>query len=104
MMDEHTDWVNQLIYLPRCDALLSCSNDTSIKLWKLPQKQDELHLPSLTGEVRQEPVRPINSFYTIDQHQDYVRAMAYSQSKSRLFSISDDGQFLVNDLNEERIV
>ena len=35
-LDEHTDWVNQLIYLPTSEALLSCSNDTTIKLWMLP--------------------------------------------------------------------
>ena len=32
-MDEHTDWVNQLIYLENTEAVLSCSNDTTIKLW-----------------------------------------------------------------------
>ena len=40
----------------------------------------------------------LNSFYTIDCHQDYVRAMKYSKQKNRLFSISDDGKLLVNDL------
>ena len=35
-MDEHTDWVNQLVYLEDAEALLSCSNDTTIKLWKVP--------------------------------------------------------------------
>ena len=40
----------------------------------------------------------LNSFYTIDYHQDYVRAMKYSKQKNRLFSISDDGKLLVNDL------
>jgi hypothetical protein len=40
----------------------------------------------------------LNSFYTIDSHQDYVRAMKYSKQKNRLFSISDDGKLLVNDL------
>lgn len=41
----------------------------------------------------------LNSFYTIDCHLDYVRAMKYSKQKNRLFSISDDGKLIVNDLN-----
>lgn len=41
----------------------------------------------------------LSSFYTIDCHMDYVRAMRYSKQKNRLFSISDDGKLLVNDLN-----
>ena len=35
MMDEHTGWVNQLIYLQDSDSLISCSNDTTIKIWKV---------------------------------------------------------------------
>ena len=42
-MDEHTDWVNQLIYLRECNAVLSCSNDTSIKLWKIPDETNWLN-------------------------------------------------------------
>lgn len=38
-MDEHTDWVNQLIYLNQANCLLSCSNDTSIKVWKMQQEE-----------------------------------------------------------------
>ena len=37
-------------------------------------------------------------------HQDYVRTMAYSKKIGRLFSVSDDGQFIINDLNEQKIV
>ena len=30
--------------------------------------------------------------------------MAYSKKIGRLFSVSDDGQFIINDLNEQKIV
>ena len=40
-MDEHTDWVNKLIYMNGSNSLLSCSNDTTIKLWKLPDDPEE---------------------------------------------------------------
>ena len=64
-MDEHTDWVYQLIYLKEANSLLSCSNDTSIKVWKMKSEEPEefqIH----------------NSFYTMDFHHDYVRKMSYS--------------------------
>ena len=55
-MDEHTDWVNQLIYIQESDCLLeafdclvSCSNDTTIKLWMLPKSGQSL--PYIWGEV-----------------------------------------------------
>lgn len=66
--------------------VLSCSNDTTIKLWKVPD-------PNFTH---------VSSFYTINQHQDYVRSMIFC--KGRLFSISDDGHFAINDLDQMKIV
>lgn len=120
-MDEHTDWVNQLIYLENTEAVLSCSNDTTIKLWMLPFTGGAL--PELLPADRDSadigtagqgfaagaqgsglaPLR-VNSFYTIDNHSDYVRAMAYSQEAGRLFSIADDGQLMIHDLSEQGIV
>ena len=85
-MDEHTDWVNQLIYLNEPNTLLSCSNDTSIKVWKL-QPEESTEFVAL------------NSFYTMDFHNDYVRAMSYSAPSSKLFSVSDDGRLIISDLN-----
>jgi len=41
MMDEHTDWINKIIYLPESHSLLSCSNDTTIKLWKIPEDMSD---------------------------------------------------------------
>ena len=34
-LDGHTDWVNQIYWLSRADTLISCSNDTTIKIWKM---------------------------------------------------------------------
>ena len=34
-LDEHTDWVNKVIYIEPVNTLLSCSNDTSLRVWKL---------------------------------------------------------------------
>jgi WD40 repeat protein len=117
-MDEHTDWVNQLIYLENTEAVVSCSNDTTIKLWMLPFTGGNI-LPELPqSEISDaagaglsaggpaggaSPLR-VNSFYTIDSHQDYVRAMAYAKEPGRLFSVSDDGQLMIHDLAEQGMV
>lgn len=86
MMDEHTDWVNQISYLEDSNTLLSCSNDTTVKIWKMP---DEAVSSSQT-----EPVS-LGSFHTLDHHDDYVRAMSYSAEANRLFSVSDDGTLVI---------
>lgn len=99
-MDEHTDWVNQLMYLEQANSLLSCSNDTTIKLWKLPDEAGNL------SDTSNKLVAPatLGSFYTIDHHNDYVRAMSYSSEASRLFSVSDDGALIIQDLNQGAVV
>lgn len=118
-LDEHTDWVNQLIYLPTSEAVLSCSNDTTIKLWMLPQfsgnntstmlsdRENSEHSASSQRQSlnssSQSPLR-VNSYYTIDNHADYVRAMAFSRDPGRIFSISDDGQLMIHDLAEQALV
>jgi len=102
-LDEHTDWVNQLIYMKESDSLLSCSNDTTIKLWKVP----ETAAPSSDEAARTDffyGLPAINSFSTFTGHQDYVRAMSYSSQSSRVFSISEDGHLAALDLRHEAIL
>ena len=77
--------------------MLSCSNDTTIKLWKL-RDDDGASVPP------PEQAQHLLSFHTFDVHTDYVRAMAISKQKGILFSVSDDGCFLMADLNEGKIV
>ena len=104
-MDEHTDWVNQLIYLNQAKSVLSCSNDTTIKLWKVGTEGFDEGYHSYSSRNRLEnPLDKINSFFTIDQHKDYVRAMSFCKQSGRLFSVSDDGVLIVNDLMEQKIV
>lgn len=42
----------------------------------------------------------LHSFHTLNCHQDYVRGMCYSPFAERLFSISADGVFMMNDIKE----
>ena len=35
-LDSHTDWVNQIMLIPEArNTLISCSNDTTIKIWRM---------------------------------------------------------------------
>jgi WD40 repeat protein len=91
--------------------VLSCSNDTTIKIWKIgseerAEKPLGLVSPNLNyGGIfpPEDSVARIHSFHTLDNHADYVRAMSVSES-GRLFSISDDGTLQITDLNEGRLV
>jgi len=76
--------------------VFSCSNDTTIKIWMLPDQHEYID-EGFKG--KKDSFLRLNSFYTIDCHLDYVRAMKYSKQTNRLFSISDDGKLIVNDLN-----
>lgn len=77
--------------------MLSCSNDTTIKLWKIPERENT---EPNTEIADNKATTELNCFYTFDGHQDYVRAMAYSRDRRRLFSVSDDGKLIISDLNQ----
>lgn len=91
-LDSHTDWVNQIKLIPEArNTLISCSNDTTIKIWKL----DNLH------KIKSQQV--LKPFTTLDDHTDYVRAIDYGRS-GRLYSASDDGEIKLWDLNSEKLL
>ena len=33
-LDDHTDWVNQIKLIEEVNTLVSCSNDTTIRIWR----------------------------------------------------------------------
>ena len=39
-LDEHTDWVNKVIHIEPVNTLISCSNDTTIRVWRLRSNED----------------------------------------------------------------
>ena len=64
----------EIIYL-----VISCSNDTTIKLW------------SLGGLSLLDDVKAVSSKATLNEDRDYVRAIAYSEYSSLLYSAADNG-------------
>lgn len=75
--EEHVDWVNDLVLLQGGDRLVSCSSDTTVKVWNARN--------------------PAKSLRTLRQHSDYVKALACVPS-NRVASASLDGRVLIWDL------
>lgn len=36
-LDDHMDWVNQIKIIEEVNTLISCSNDTTIRIWRYKQ-------------------------------------------------------------------
>ncbi len=73
------------------NTLISCSNDTTIKVWKLDQ----------LNKIKDKKTVP---YSTLNDHEDSVRCIDYSKSAGRLFSAADDGQILMWDLSCEKLL
>ncbi|CAM9346843.1 unnamed protein product, partial [Chrysoparadoxa australica] len=86
----HTDWVTDLAVVEDDGLLISSSNDSTIKLWDLGSllEQD----PHQAKEKKAQPCA------TLAHHDDYVKALAYSQGGGLLASAGLDRRILVWDL------
>ena len=105
-LDSHTDWVNQIKLIETANTLVSCSNDTTIKVWRLKSNEDYLRKQASLKQQRynKAPTLRQSAFSTFFDHEDYVRAMDYSKSMGRLVSASDDGKVFMWDLHVEKII
>lgn len=74
--DEHVDWVNDVVLVKGYERLVSCSSDTTLKVWN-------------AGDSRK-------SLRTLVEHTDYVKALALVPNG--VASGSLDGRVLVWDL------
>ena len=80
VLDEHTDWVNDIVLLG--DRLLaSCSSDRTVRLWSLPDDPDQ----GASCEV-------------IGSHDDYAKALCYAPDSGILASAGFDSRILLWDL------
>ncbi len=73
------------------NTLVSCSNDTTIKVWKM----DNLN------KIKDKKTVP---FSTLNDHEDSVRCIDYSKQQGKLVSASDDGQIFLWDLSCEKLL
>jgi len=80
--------------MAKADTLVSCSNDTTIKLWKIYPFEDVFSKCSQT----------ILPYSTLNDHNDYVRTIVLAADSDKLLSASDDGVVNIWDLNHERVI
>lgn len=74
--DEHVDWVNDILLIPHHERMISCSSDTTLKVWNINDSTRSLR--------------------TLTAHTDYVKALAHAQHG--VASGSLDGHIYVWDL------
>eukprot|EP00172_Hildenbrandia_rubra_P003501 Plantae.Rhodophyta-Hildenbrandia_rubra.ctg5696.p1 GENE.Plantae.Rhodophyta-Hildenbrandia_rubra.ctg5696~~Plantae.Rhodophyta-Hildenbrandia_rubra.ctg5696.p1 ORF type:complete len:814 (-),score=159.78 Plantae.Rhodophyta-Hildenbrandia_rubra.ctg5696:2994-5435(-) len=85
-LDEHSDWVNGLVYLNSHRKLVSCSSDTTLKVWGFGKSG-------------------MGCLETLEGHTDYVKVMDVLDEKAGLMvSGSLDGRILVWDLSRGKAV
>ncbi len=80
--DEHVDWVNDIVFLQGGERLVSCSSDTTVKVWNTA-------MPNI-------------SLRTLTEHTDYVKALSCVPA-NRVASASLDGSVIVWDLVTGRV-
>ena len=104
-LDEHTDWVNKVIYIEPINTLLSCSNDTSLRVWRLKNNEKYIESNSMMRDrkLKRKTYRQA-SISVLQNHTDYVRTMDYAINMGRIFSASDDGKLFLWDLNVEKVL
>jgi len=89
-LEEHVDWVNDLLYLPS-GVLVSCSSDTTVKVWDM---KDMLFMS-------EDFIIPRSSSNTFAEHSDYVKALTAVDGRSGIVaSGSLDGKIIVWDLEK----
>ena len=91
-LDDHSDWVNGLIWLGSHERLISCSSDTTLKVWG----------KSRDGGGGRGGMRCIE---TLDRHTDYVKAVdILDESRGFVASGSLDGRVLIWDVGRGEAV
>lgn len=75
--DEHADWVNDVILMQGTNRLVTASSDTTVKVWNTADSRVSLR--------------------TLDEHQDYVKALA-PLADNAVVSGALDGRVLIWDL------
>lgn len=80
-LEQHTDWVNDMILCGHGKILISASNDTTVKVWNI--ERDNKH-----GFID-----------CIRTHKDYVSCLAYAPIVEKAVSASFDHNIFVYDIN-----
>uniref|UniRef100_A0A8R1E521 WD_REPEATS_REGION domain-containing protein n=1 Tax=Caenorhabditis japonica TaxID=281687 RepID=A0A8R1E521_CAEJA len=80
-LEEHTDWVTDMIICAEGRVLMSSSNDTTVKVWNI--ERDNRHTFT----------------HCLKTHKDYVSCMAYAPLAQKAVSASFDQNIFVYDID-----
>uniref|UniRef100_A0A1I7T2C8 WD_REPEATS_REGION domain-containing protein n=1 Tax=Caenorhabditis tropicalis TaxID=1561998 RepID=A0A1I7T2C8_9PELO len=80
-LEQHTDWVNDMVLFGNGRLLMSASNDTTVKIWNI--ERDNKH-------------RYVDCIRT---HKDYVSCLAYASGVEKAISASFDNNIFAYDIN-----
>ncbi|CAB3401737.1 unnamed protein product [Caenorhabditis bovis] len=79
-LEQHTDWINDMILCGQGKILISASNDTTIKVWNLDRENRN------------------SCMNTIRAHRDYVSCLAYAPMVEKAVSASFDHSIYIYDI------
>ncbi|KAF1761818.1 hypothetical protein GCK72_010075 [Caenorhabditis remanei] len=80
-LEQHTDWVNDMILCGNGKILISASNDTTVKAWSIERDNKHGYLDCFRS------------------HKDYVSCLAYAPNVEKVVSASFDRNIFVYDIN-----
>ena len=80
-LDDHTDWVNQIKIIPDVKTLISCSNDTTIRIWRYRSNHSYEAYNEKLARGNANKVYRQRAFSTFQDHDDYVRCIDYARSQ-----------------------
>eukprot|EP00042_Codosiga_hollandica_P036237 m.274527 g.274527 ORF g.274527 m.274527 type:complete len:708 (+) comp54834_c0_seq2:22-2145(+) len=85
----HADWINDMLVLEDCRAIVTASSDTTVRVWQFNTK------------AQFAPERPAqhSPHHIFSDHTDYVQALSYSKATKTLVSGGCDGLLIFWDLS-----
>lgn len=82
--------------------VISCSNDTTVKLWSLAGLLDDGRTEEGEEKKTHCETKKIGAVSTLNEDYDYVRGIAYSEASQTLYSAADNGIVRKWDLNASK--
>jgi len=103
--ENHIDWINDIQVSKKHNMFFSCSNDKTIKIWKIPDFVNNINSNINTNSnnnINNDGL--IESYYASlnlnNIHTDYIKSLAYSEKSGYLFTAGFDGKILMMKLDD----
>eukprot|EP01102_Stenamoeba_stenopodia_P005147 TRINITY_DN15658_c0_g1_i1.p1 TRINITY_DN15658_c0_g1~~TRINITY_DN15658_c0_g1_i1.p1 ORF type:complete len:354 (-),score=74.41 TRINITY_DN15658_c0_g1_i1:197-1258(-) len=94
--EHHTDWVNDLFVTKDGRNMVTCSSDSTIKVWDIASKRRNRKNDGEQGQKKKKKQDVVVA--TLNNHTDYVKALAYSPHQNCFASAGFDCDIYIWDL------